>query len=317
MNRWQNAALWGGLTLAAVVVHFLGEVGLFSGYFLQILQLIGINIMLTASLNLVNGYMGEFAIGHAGFMAVGAYVSALFTVKWGLPFPLALLAAAVAAGLFAWLVGIPAFTTFGDYLAIITLGFNMIIVNLINNIDYVGGPRGLPGLPKATNLIWVFAFTALSLVVMRNLVRSNYGRIWVAARENEIAAELMGADVRRFKLLAFVVAGIIAGVAGALWGHLLQYIHPKSFDYIKSTEILVMLYLGGMGSLTGSVLGATVMTALLEGLRGLGVWRLVISPLILIIIMLRMPRGLMGGRELTLAQLGRIFRSRRDKGVAA
>ncbi|MFO7171945.1 MAG: branched-chain amino acid ABC transporter permease [Bacillota bacterium] len=313
MKRWQSLLLWGGLTLAVVAVHYLGRAGLVSGYFLQILQLIGINIMLTASLNLVNGYLGEFAIGHAGFMAVGAYVSALFTVKWHLPFPLALLAGAVAAGLFAWLVGIPAFTTFGDYLAIITLGFNMIVVNLINNIEYLGGPRGLPGLPRATNLLWVYALTALSLLVLRNLVRSNYGRLWVAIRESDIAAELMGAEVRRLRLLALVIAGTIAGAAGALWGHLLQFIHPRSFDYIKSTEMLVMVYLGGMGSLTGSVLGATLYTALMEMLRGLKEWRPVVGPLILILIMLRMPRGLMG---LRLPDLSRLLRLRREKGVA-
>ncbi|BDG62415.1 branched-chain amino acid ABC transporter permease [Caldinitratiruptor microaerophilus] len=305
--RWQSLFLWTLATALAVALHLLGRAGVLSGYTVQVLSLICINIILTASLNLVNGYLGEFAIGHAGFMAVGAYVAGVMTVKLDLPFWLAFVAAGLAAALAAWLVGIPAFTTFGDYLAIITLGFNMIIVNVITNIDAVGGPRGMAGLPKATNLLWVYGTVAATLIVLGNLVRSNYGRLWTAIRQNEIAATLMGARVKQLKLTAFVVAGLFAGLAGALWGHLIQYINPSSFTYIKSTEILVMLYLGGMGSLSGSVVGATLMTVLLESLRGLGVWRLVISPLILIVIMLRMPRGILGFRELSL---GGLFRPR-------
>jgi branched-chain amino acid transport system permease protein len=265
---------------------------------MQVIELIGINIILVSSLNLINGFLGEFALGHAGFMALGAYISAIGTVKFHLPFVVALLAGGVITALASYLIGIPAFKTFGDYLAIITLGFNMIIVNLLNNIDYVGGPRGMVGLPKSTNFIWVFATVLLTLIVLRNLVYSNYGRVWVAIRENIIAAEMMGVNIMSAKLKAFALAGFFAGLAGALWGHMLQYINPSSFTYLKSTDMLIMLYLGGLGSLTGSVLGATLMTGLLEILRGFGVWRMVISPLLLLIIMLTRPLGLFGNREL-------------------
>jgi branched-chain amino acid transport system permease protein len=283
---------------AGIAVEIAGQVGILNPYLIQIAQLIGINIILVASLNLINGFLGEFAIGHAGFMAMGAYISAILTVNLQLPFFAAFLAGGLAAALAAYLIGIPAFKTFGDYLAVITLGFNMIIVSILNNLEYVGGPRGMVGLPKATTFLWVFATAVVTLLVLRNLIYSNYGRVWIAIRENSLAAEMMGANVYLMKLKAFIIAGFFAGLAGALWGHMLQYINPSSFTYIKSTDMLVMLYLGGMGSLTGSVLGAVLLTGLLEALRDLGVWRMVISPLILVVIMLTRPSGLFGNREL-------------------
>jgi len=295
--RIKRLLFWLVILAVGASIEILGRFEVIDGYIMQVIELIGINVVLVASLNLINGFLGEFAIGHAGFMALGAYLSAIGTVKLHLPFAVAFLAGGLITALAAYLIGIPAFKTFGDYLAVITLGFNMIIVNLLNNIEYVGGPRGMVGLPKSTNFIWVFATAILTLVILRNLVYSNYGRVWIAIRENTIAAEMMGVNVNSAKLKAFAIAGFFAGLAGALWGHMLQYINPSSFTYLKSTDMLVMLYLGGLGSLTGSVLGATVMTGLLEVLRDLGVWRMVISPLILLIIMLTRPLGLFGNRE--------------------
>ncbi|MFZ5633854.1 MAG: branched-chain amino acid ABC transporter permease [Bacillota bacterium] len=297
-DRTKSYLLWAIILAAGIIIEVLGRLGIINAYLIQVIELIGINIMLVASLNLINGYLGEFAIGHAGFMAMGAYISAILTVNLHLPFFLAFIAGGAAAALASYLIGIPAFKTFGDYLAIITLGFNMIIVSILNNLEYVGGPRGMVGLPKSTTFLWVFGATIITLVVLRNLVYSNYGRLWIAIRENSIAAEMMGVNVNLCKLKAFVVAGFFAGLAGALWGHMLQYINPSSFTYIKSTEILVMLYLGGMGSLTGSVIGATLMTGLLESLRDLGVWRMVLSPLVLVVIMLTRPIGIFGYREI-------------------
>ncbi len=296
-SRSKRLGFWLVILALGVGMEALGQFEIIDGYVMQVIELIGINIILVASLNLINGFLGEFAIGHAGFMALGAYISAIGTVKFHLPFVVALLVGGLLTAGVAYLIGIPAFKTFGDYLAVITLGFNMIIVNLLNNIEYVGGPRGMVGLPKSTNFLWVFATTILTLVILRNLVYSNYGRVWIAIRENVIAAEMMGINVNRAKLKAFAIAGFFAGLAGALWGHMLQYINPSSFTYLKSTDMLVMLYLGGLGSLTGSVLGATLMTGLLEVLRDFGVWRMVISPLILLIIMLTRPLGLLGNRE--------------------
>jgi branched-chain amino acid transport system permease protein len=242
-------------------------------------------------------------------MAVGAYTASLIAINFNFPLIIRLVVSlsggVIAAGLIGYLIGLVTFKTVGDYLAIITLGFNMIIVNAIQNIDYVGGPRGLVGIPKGTNLVIVVICVILTYSILRNLVNSNYGRLWVAIRENTIASELMGVNINRTKNLAFTVAAAFAGLAGGLWAEYQQFITPKSFDYIKTTEILVMLYLGGMGSLSGSILGVVFYTILMELLRNLlsmfapqlVEWRMLISPLILIIIMLTRQYGLMGNRE--------------------
>ena len=283
-----------------------------------ILIYMGINIMLTASLNLVNGYMGEFSVGHAGFMAVGAYVSSVLTMllftddrvfgpallspDLGLPvgFIVALLAGGVAAALAGLLVAFPSFRTRGDYLAIVTLAVNFIVQGVINNLDVVGGPRGLNGVPLWTNLTWIFVFTVLSLAALWNLVGSTLGKGIIAIREDEIAADLMGINTRRLKLVAFLVSSFIAGVAGGLFAHQLAYVNPGNFGILKSTEALVMVYLGGMGSISGSIVAAVVFTVLIEALRPLAVLKWVVIPLILILLMLYRPQGLFGFREIKL-----------------
>lgn len=299
-GRWAFfAALAGGLLLSFLIPRF----GLLNPYIQLILMYVGINIILAASLNLVNGYMGEFSVGHAGFMAVGAYVSSLLTVAaypWGIPgwlFPAAIVAGgAVAAGT-GLIVAFPSFRTRGDYLAIVTLAFNMIVKSVLENIDAVGGPRGLLGIEKTTTLPWVFFWAAAALWIIRNFVYSRYGRGVLSIREDEVAGELMGVDTRRVKLLAFVVSSFFAGVAGGLFAHLLQFINPRMFDIIKSTDVLIMVYLGGIGSIAGSILGATLYTVLLEALRPLEVWRMVLMPLVLVLLMIFRPRGIMGLRE--------------------
>jgi branched-chain amino acid transport system permease protein len=261
---------------------------------------VGINIILTTSLNLINGYMGEFSVGHAGFMAVGAYISALLTMQvipenlaaW--LFPLSVLAGGAGAALVGLVVAIPSFKTRGDYLAIVTLAFNMIVKSVIENIEAIGGPRGIPGIDKLTTLPWVFVWTVLAVWIIRNFMYSNYGRGVLSIREDEIASELMSVNTRQVKLLAFVLSSFFAGVAGALFAHLLQFISPRVFDIIKSTDILIMVYLGGIGSIAGSILGATIYTVLLEVLRPLGMWRMVLMPLVLVFLMIYRPRGIMG-----------------------
>lgn len=295
---------WGMVALLYLVsmglLQYLDSIDLFNGYYLHILTIIGMNIILVASLNLVNGYMGEFALGHAGFMGIGAYTAAVLVARLGLPFYLGLIGGMFAAGLIGYLVGLLTFKTIGDYLAIITLGFNAIIVNAIQNIDYLGGPRGFTNIPLGTNLFTVAVCVVFTYFVLRNLVNSNYGRIWVSIRENTIAAELMGVNINRAKNIAFTVAAAFAGLAGALWAQLQQYIDPNSFYIGKTTDILVMLYLGGMGSLSGSILGVVAYTVLMEILRFIPVvseWRMAISPLILVVIMLTRQFGLMGNKE--------------------
>ncbi len=295
--------------IVIIAIYFLGEYDLFNQYYIHVLTIIGMNIILVSSLNIVNGYLGEFTLGHAGFMAIGAYTASLIAINFNLPMVfrliLSLSGGAMVAGIIGYLIGLVTFKTIGDYLAIITLGFNMIIVNAIQNIDYVGGPRGLVGIPKGTNLIVVGICVVLTYTILRNLVNSNYGRLWVSIRENTIASELMGVSINRIKNIAFTVAATFAGLAGGLWAQYQQFITPRMFDYIKTTEILVMLYLGGMGSLSGSILGAVFYTLMMELLRNvlsmispqLAEWRMIFSPLVLIIIMLTRQYGLMGNRE--------------------
>ncbi|BAS28548.1 branched-chain amino acid ABC transporter permease [Limnochorda pilosa] len=293
-----------GLLAAAFALAWaIAHHGWLNPYQQQILMYVGINVILTASLNLVNGYMGEFAVGHAAFMAVGAYVSSLMTVRLfpfqAAPylFPLALVAGGAAAGVVGLLVAFPSFRTRGDYLAIVTLALNMIVKSAIENVEAIGGPRGFLGMQRLTSLPWVFASTALALYVLRNFIHANLGRGVLAIREDEVAADLLGVDTRRVKLYAFVLSSALAGVAGGLFAHVVQFINPRSFDIIRSTEILVMVYLGGIGSLAGSVIGATFYTVALEWLRFLGQWRLAIAPLLLVLLMILRPTGIMGLRE--------------------
>lgn len=289
--------------LAVLLPHW----GLINLYWQQVLIYVGINIMLAVSLNLVNGYMGEFSVGHAGFMAVGAYVASILTVwvfpHWGLSaympvlFPVALLAGGAAAGLAGLVVAFPSFRTRGDYLAIVTLAWNMIVKSILENIEAIGGPRGFLGIDKLTTIAWVYVWVIVTIYLMRNLVYSKFGRGTLSIREDEIASSLVSVDTRLVKILVFVISSFFAGIAGGLFAHVLQFINPRSFTILKSTDALVMVYLGGIGSLGGSILGATTYTVLLELLRPLGVWRWVVGPLLLVLLMIFRPLGIMGMRE--------------------
>jgi branched-chain amino acid transport system permease protein len=286
-----------------------------SPYVLQILTLAGINVILAVSLNLINGFTGQFSIGHAGFMAIGAYTSAFLSVNFGerlerfmgfLPegprrgaVLLAVLAVgAVCAAIAGFLVGVPSLRLRGDYLAIVTLGFGEIIRVFILNIDAVGGARGFSGIPKYSNFGWVYFFAVATIVVVSRIVNSSFGRTLLAVREDEIAAEAMGVNTTRTKVISFVISSAIAGVAGGLFAHYLMYIHTNSFTFLKSIEIIIMIVLGGMGSITGSVVGAVLYIALTEGLRAFEQYRMVTFSLLLILIMIFRPQGLMGHREL-------------------
>lgn len=290
---------------------------LMNPYHFQVLTLIGINIVLAVSLNLVNGFTGQFSIGHAGFMAVGAYASAVFSMQLGprmlpslamLPLPVAqgvvLLFALVAGGLMAaaagWLVGLPSLRLRGDYLAIVTLGFGEIIRVVILNLESVGGARGLSGIPTYANFFWVFGTVIVVIALAANLARSTHGRALFAIRDDEVAAEALGVDTTQYKVVAFVLGAFFAGVAGGLFAHFLSYLNPSSFTFLKSIEVIAMVVLGGMGSITGSVLAAIVLTLLPEVLRPVKDWRMVIYALMLIVLMITRPQGLMGTREIAL-----------------
>jgi branched-chain amino acid transport system permease protein len=307
---WQR---WGVLVVLVAIFPLtvlLPRFGIINPYIDLVLKYIGINIILTVSLNLVNGYMGEFSVGHAGFMAIGAYAASLLTV-WVFPrglgpfvFPLALVAGGVAAGIAGLGIAIPSFRTRGDYLAIVTLAFNMIIKSVLENIEAIGGPRGFMGMEKLTSLWWVYLVVILMVFLARNYVYSNFGRGVLSIREDETASGLVSVNNRQVKVLTFVFSAFLAGVAGGLFAHELQFINPRSFTILKSTDMLVMVYLGGIGSLSGSILGATVFTVVMEGLRSVlqqvGIsqeWRLVVAPLMLVLLMIFRPNGIMGLRE--------------------
>lgn len=300
-KRWVLPVL---LVVGFLLSFAIPQFNLVDPYIQLILMYVGINIILTTSLNLINGYMGEFSVGHAGFMAVGAYISALLTTQvvptqlkpW--MFPLEVFVGGIGAGLIGLLVAIPSFKTRGDYLAIVTLAFNMIVKSVIENIDAIGGPRGIPGIDHLTTLPWTFFWVVVTVWLIRNFIFSNFGRGVMAIREDEIASDLMSVNTRQVKMLAFVISSFCAGVAGALFAHLLQFISPRVFDILKSTDILIMVYLGGIGSIAGSILGATLYTVLLEVLRPLGMWRMVMMPLVLVLLMIYRPQGIMGLREL-------------------
>ena len=285
-----------------------------SPYILQVICLAGINIILAVSLNLINGFTGQFSIGHAGFMAIGAYSSAFLTVTYGeriraalgfLP-PFArdgalllsgLALGALLAAIAGFFVGVPSLRLRGDYLAIVTLGFGEIIRVWILNIDAVGGARGYSGIPKLANFFWIYLFAVVSVTVVSRTVRSSFGRSLIAIREDEIAAETMGVDTTRSKVISFVLSSAMAGVGGGLFGHYLMYVHTNSFTFIKSIEIIIMIVIGGLGSITGSVVGAVLYIALTEGLRGFAQYRMILFSLLLIVIMIVRPQGLLGHRE--------------------
>jgi branched-chain amino acid transport system permease protein len=279
-------------------------------YLLNILMLSGINIILAVSLNLVNGYTGQFSLGHAGFMAVGAYASAAITQIQGKAllellsflgsaapvalFCLALFAGGGLAALAGLAVGLPSLRLKGDYLAIVTLGFGEIIRVLIQNTEALGGARGLTGIPPRTTLGWTWALAALSIYCVGALVRSTYGRGFLAVRDDEIAAEAMGVNTTRYKVTAFVVASFFAGLAGALYAHMICYISPEGFSFMKSVDVVVMVILGGMGSTAGVALAAVVLTFLNEVLRQMQEYRMVAFSLLLIVLMILRPQGLIG-----------------------
>ena len=266
--------------------------------------LICINIILAVSLNLINGYTGQFSIGHAGFMAVGAYTSAVITVKLGLSFELGLVVATLSAGLLGFLIGLPTLRLNGDYLAIATLGLGEIIRICILNIDYVGGASGLMGIPRMTTFAYVFWIMVAIIFFIKNFKNSAPGRCCLAIRENEIAADTMGINTTKYKVLAFTLGASFAGTAGALFSHYFFLAHPASFTFMRSFDILTMVVLGGLGSMIGSITGAILLTFISAFLSDFPEWRMIIYSVTMIILMLRRPQGLFGNKELSLKMFG-------------
>jgi branched-chain amino acid transport system permease protein len=294
-----------GVPLLALLQAVLDAEGI--DYLTIILISIGINVILAVSLNVVNGFTGQFSLGHAGFMAVGGYTTAKIALAFanGAPglaqqaaFALALLCGMAAAAVAGLVVGMPSLRLRGDYLAIVTLGFGMIIVSIVENVDALGKAIGLSGLPPLTNITWTGVGAIATVVMARRLAVSTQGRALFAIREDEVAAEAMGVDTTGYKVRAFVISAAFAGLAGGLIVHLLQLATPRSFNFIRSFEVVVMVVLGGLGSITGSVLAAILLTAALEALREFESYRMVVYAFLLIVLMLTRPQGLFGTREL-------------------
>lgn len=296
----QGAKRWllAGILLAVVVSMFSAQ---FNRYYLGILIDCGINIILAVSLNLINGHTGQFSLGHAGFMAVGGYTAAKFSLVFlpSVPEPLQpvlFLVALVLGGLVAALaglgVGVPSLRLKGDYLAIVTLGFGEIIRVIVQNMDAVGAASGLKGIPKFATLGWTFALAAITIYVVAALVNSTYGRGFIAVNDDEVAASSMGINPVRYKVTAFVTGAFFAGIAGGLYAHHKQFLSPTGFDFLKSIDIVVMVILGGMGRTAGVIIAAVILTLLPEVLRSFADYRMIIYSLLIIALMMARPQGL-------------------------
>lgn len=315
MKKWQEY----GITFLGVMLLFIIlEICLFTGivndYVSGVIVLIGINIIAASSLNLVTGYMGQLALGHAGFMAIGAYSSALFmkfikglgltggnwTTLWMLG---ALIIGGLVAAFFGFIIGGPALRLKGDYLGIVTLGFGEIIRIAIYNLDFTGGAKGLRKYPGTINVHMMFWLVVMILVILYFLIRSRHGRAILAIREDEIAAEAIGIPTTKYKVFGFTVSAFFAGIAGSTLAFYQMMIDPKKFTFMYSVEIFIIVVLGGMGSLTGTIVAAIILGILNDFLHVIDDWRLVIYSLLLIIMMIFRPKGLLGSREFSLVGL--------------
>jgi branched-chain amino acid transport system permease protein len=291
-----------------------------SDYRVLVLRLTLIAVMLTLSLNVINGYMGEFSCSHPGFMALGAYCASVLTLGLfvdaellgaaSLPpalgpflFPVALILGGFLASIGALLVAIPSFRTRGDYLAIISLAFMFIVKSLIENLEFVRGPRGLSGHPDWAGLPTVFLWTVLCVWSINNFVRSTVGKALNAVRDNEMAADAMTVDTGRTKIVAFLFGAFWAGVAGGLFAHVMRYVNPGNFGIQSLAEVLAMVYFGGLNSVYGSIVGAVSISLLGEALRPLEIFKWIIIPLLLILVMIYRPTGLIAFRDLDVAKL--------------
>ena len=306
-----TAALLVGVLAVYFILDAMIKGQIIDRYYARVITQTCINIILAVSLNLILGFTGQLTLGHAGFMSVGAYTAAIFTIKLNSPLIVSLIAGACLAAVFAVLIGYPILRLKGDYLAICTLGFGEIIKVIIQNVEALGGPRGISGIPTRTNFTWVFFVMVIVIIIIRNILKSSQGRAMISIREDEIAAESMGINATKYKLIAFAIGAFFAGVAGGLYAHYLSYIDPGSFDVF-----------GGMGSLSGSVLSGGFLTFLPELLRSLSpelkAYRIIIYAILLILLMIFRPQGLMGTKE--IPDLFKSFKFKKkggDKDVVA
>ncbi|KZZ85399.1 MULTISPECIES: branched-chain amino acid ABC transporter permease [Bacillaceae] len=288
-----------GSALAGFVLfQILISGGILNPFYVNAIYTIAINIILAVSLHLIIGITGQFSIGHAGFLAVGAYASAIFSMNLQLPFGLALLAGGLAAAVAGLIIGIPTLRLRGDYLAIATLGFGEIVRIMLLNMDYVGGASGMQ-VSNLTTWPWIFGCLLLTIIVIRNFTNSTHGRACISIREDETAADAMGINTTYYKVVAFVIGSFFAGIAGGLFAHNFYIIQPSNFGFLKSFDILIFVVLGGLGSMSGAVIAAILLTIVSTFLQDYPETRMIIYSLVLIVMMLYRPQGVMGTKEIT------------------
>jgi branched-chain amino acid transport system permease protein len=312
---WVSSLIHLGLLYAAL--HYWAEL---SDYRLLVLKLTMIAVMLTLSINLINGYMGEFSCSHPGFMALGAYSASTVTLLFFANdsmfgqallapalgpyfYPLALILGGIVAAIGALVVAVPSFRTRGDYLAIISLAFMFIVKSLIENLEWIGGPRGMSSQPNWSTLPVVFIWMVLCIWVINNFVRSIFGKALNAVRDNETAANAMTINTRKTKMVAFMLGAFWAGVAGGLFAHVMRFVNPGTFGIQRLAEILAMVYFGGLNSVVGSIVGAVSINLISEMLRPLEIYKWIVIPLILILVMIFRPTGLIAFREFDVKKI--------------
>ncbi len=276
------------------IAGLLINIGFIDSYIFLNIVLIGINIILAVSLNLITGFTGQFSLGHAAFMSIGAYASGIITAKLGQPFLIGIIGAALFSAMAGIIIGIPTLRLKGDYLAIATLGFGEIVKIIGLNNDYIGGAIGLNDIPQYTTWSCLYALVVITVLLISNFIKSYHGRACISIREDEIASEAMGVNTTYYKVLVFTMGAFFAGIAGALYANYFYFIKPDSFGFMKSIDILVIVVFGGMGSITGSIIGAILLSVISLFLQSIPELRMVVYSLILFFIMIYRPQGLMG-----------------------
>jgi len=296
----KNLLILAAILLTFAVVQALISVGIINSFYEATIATICINIILAVSLNLITGFTGQFSLGHAGFMSIGAYACAIINMHMNSTagFLIGIIAGGLIATFVGILVGIPTLRLRGDYLAIATLGMAEIIRVLFLNMQITNGAAGLFGIPRFSNWMWFYLFTAGSIILLNNFIKSSHGRACISIREDEIAAESMGINTTKYKVMAFAIGAFFAGVAGALYSSYFYVIKPDLFGFLKSIDILVIVVLGGMGSLTGSVIAAVVLAVISTFLQSFTAVRMIVYAALLVIIMIFRPQGLMGTKEI-------------------
>ncbi|OPX42527.1 high-affinity branched-chain amino acid transport system permease protein LivH [Ruminiclostridium hungatei] len=304
------------ITYAAI--QGLISAGIIDDYLQATLATICINIVLAVSLNLITGFTGQFSLGHAGFMSIGAYVCAIITINnpTAVGFIMGIIAGAIAAALIGAVVGLPTLRLRGDYLAIATLGMAEIIKIVFLNLEITNGAAGLQGIPQFVNWTWMFVFTVATVLIITNFLKSSHGRACISIREDEIAAESMGINTTKYKVISFTLGAFFAGIAGGLYASFFFFLKPDLFGFLKSVDVLVIVVLGGLGSISGSIIAAVLLAVISMFLQSFSEVRMIIYALLLIILMLFRPQGLMGSKEISLSvfkKLGLKSKTRKEE----